>query len=875
MAGATYRRLLRLRFTRPRDEDVDEEFEFHLSMRARKLESQGLSPDRARAEALRQFGDVDDARSFCRAEDTRRMRDYRSNLLLGNLVQDLLVEARSLRRRPAFAFSTILTLGVAIAVAATAYGLVHAYLVRPLPYPEPDRLVQVLAGPTRERFPNPPSLARVDWRRVDSVFAETVAWDLDGYTLAGGERPEYVDGAWVSAGYFRALGLSPAMGRGFRPEEYGAGSRVAIISHSLWKERFARDPSIIGRAIRAYSTDRPMDAELITIVGVMPADAWHITRFTELLRPLSVSRFPSLARLRPGMTTTEAQARLNAVIIPQVGPVDSTWHMSLVSLQDEYTYQMRPTLIALLGGSLLLLLIGGTSVAGAQTARAASRRSEIQVRMLLGASRRRVLTQLLTENLAISIAAAVLGALLAGVALGAVGAIAGEQLGAGVPGGADQLSPGVAMLTVVAGLGALVGTIFGLVPSLSALRSAGSTGASRGVVRSAASPALRRGIIVAQIALTMMLLVGAGLMTRTIVAIGSEPIGFEPRNIVKGDLLLPLGHYPDASARRRGARELLEGLGSAPDVRGAAIASPYPFRGTANYSPVTPLGRRAAGDLGPRAAQYIVSDGYFDLLGIQLVQGRFFGPSDDDLSTPATIVSRSLALELWPREEAIGRQLRMGEDTTWRTVVGVVSDTRESIESDQGPEVYLPFTQSPRAFIAVLTRVAGDGVAAGPGLQRQVGAINDVLALANVEPLGDVIGRDSRRQRTLAAVLTVLGALALGIAMLGLYASLTYIVAQRRREIAIRVAVGASPRGIRALVFREGALLVIVGIAMGSVAAIAFTRLLSTQLYGTQPTDPATFAGIAAVLALAALTASVSPARGAAQVDPAQTLRSE
>src|SRR5687767_7396239 len=228
MAESRYRRLFRLRFTRPSDADVDEEFAFHLEMRARELETRGMTHDQARAETLRQFGDIDEARRVCRAEDTKRMRDYRWALWVDNARLDVQLALRTMRRHPAFSVSTVLTLGVAIAVAASAYGVLHAYIVRPLPYPDADRLVQVIAGPSRDPFPNPPSLAPVDWRTLDTVFAETVAWDLDGFTLAGGERPEFVDGAWVSPGYFRALGMRPSVGRGFLPEEYATLTPVAI-----------------------------------------------------------------------------------------------------------------------------------------------------------------------------------------------------------------------------------------------------------------------------------------------------------------------------------------------------------------------------------------------------------------------------------------------------------------------------------------------------------------------------------------------------------------------------------------------------------------------------------------------------------------------
>jgi putative ABC transport system permease protein len=487
--------------------------------------------------------------------------------------------------------------------------------------------------------------------------------------------------------------------------------------------------------------------------------------------------------------------------------------------------------------------------------------------------------QLLTETLVVALGAGVLGAVLAAATLATIGATVGEQLGAGVPGGAGQLPLGLGSLALAAGVGALVGVAFGLLPALSATgrhEAAGTSfGDRRGSASAVASPVLRRGLIVVQVAFTMMLLVGAGLMARTMVAIGNARLGFEPDGVVKGTLLLPLGSYPDAAARREGIARLLAGVGSAPGVRGVAIATPHLYRTPGpGRVPVTAEGRQFLGDLGPRAAQYVVSDGFFETMRIPVRGGRTFSTVDAQ-SAPAVVVSEELASEVWPGENPIGRRLRLDTDTIWRTVIGVVGDTRESVDADQEPDVYLPFTQVTRAFVSLLVRVDGDPAAAGMQLRRVVGRVSDVLALSSVEPLTDVVVRDSRRQRALAAVLTTLGLLALGIAMLGLYASLSYVVAQRRREIAIRVAVGASAARIRRLVAAEGAAVVGLGIGIGVVLSVALTRVLGTLLHEIEPTDPITFVGIAIVLGAAGLGAALSPARQAARVQPAEILRGE
>ena len=884
MAGMRYRRLFRLRFTRADVADIDDEFQFHLVMRTRELERQGHSPVRAREIALMQFGDIDDARRFCRAEDEERMREYRRILWLDNVRQDVLLAVRTMRRQPAFAISTILTLGIAIALATSAYGIVHAYLVRPLPYPDPDRMVQVRPTPTRDEFPNMPRFDRADWRVQDSVFADLVRWDLDAFTLAGGDRAESVQGAWVSPGYFSALGLRPAVGRGFEPREFASRAPVVILSDALWSRRYNRDPSLIGRTIRLQSLDNPRLAEAATVVGVMPPNAWHVNRFTEVLRPLpNDGRFASMARLRPGMSMQEAERRLNALALPQLGKIDPAYHLSLVRVQDEYTYRIRPTLVALMGGALFLLLIAGASVAGAQTARAAARRAEVQVRIALGASRARITMQLLTESVVIAITAAVIGAGLAGGVLATFGDAVGTQLGATIPGGADQLSLGTGMLALVVGMGALIGAAFGLLPALIVTRGVatseslgGTLGSQKGAARSVASPVLRRTLIVAQVAFTMMLLVGAGLMARTILTIATTSLGFDDERVVKGDMFLPPSRYRDAAAQRAGVERLLAGMATAEGVRSVATSFPDPLRNfTGPDVRVRGDAAAARSDSGPPAAQFIVTPGYFDVLGIPVRVGRPFGAQDDSEAPPVAVVSEGLARTLWPGESAVGRRLRVGGDSVWRTVVGVVGETQQPVESTPLPEVYVPFAQDPIPLLFVLARVAGDPRGMAGALQRAVARVDDGLGLANVTPLGDLTDRATNQHRALATVLSLFALLALGLAMLGLYASLAYVVAQRRREIAIRVAVGANAWAIRGLVAREGVLLVVVGLVIGVALSLALTRLLASQLYGVTPTDPGTFASIATLLGTSALLAALAPLRQATRVEPAEIMRSE
>lgn len=479
MTRPRHRRIFRLFSTRVDPAEVDAEFESHLAMRARDLEKQGHSPDRARAQALAEFGDVNDARRFCQAEDERRMHRYRWTQWLESLGQDLSFAARALRRQPAFAVSTLVTLSVAIALAVTAYGIVHAYLVRPLPYPESDRLVRVLPRATGDRFPDPRFFEQVDWSVADGIFAATASWNPDAFTIAGHDRTEVVRGAWVTGSYFTVLGLKPALGRPFEPAEHVESGPAVIISDALWARLYARDPSLLGRAIRVESLEVPDRADLVTVVGIMPAGSWHVDRFTDLLRPLPLGpQYPMMARLKAGMPIAEAERRLNVVVLPQMGSIDSSFRYAVVGVQQDYVERVRPTLAALLGGALFLLLIAGANVAGAQTARSAARRAEMQVRSALGASRARIMFQLLVENLVLATTSGVIGAALAGITLAAVGAAVGERLGTAIPGGSARLALQPGLLVLMIAIGSLIGAAFGLLPAIVLTRAPAGTGSA-------------------------------------------------------------------------------------------------------------------------------------------------------------------------------------------------------------------------------------------------------------------------------------------------------------------------------------------------------------------------------------------------------------
>jgi predicted permease len=873
------RRYLRLphRSKRVIENEIDDEFRFHLEMRERELRARGMSESQARQEALHQFGDLGDAREYCRTADESFERANKRGTWLDEVRQDIHVAWRQMRHSPRFAFGATLTLAIGVAVATAAYSLVHAYLVRPLPYPDPERLAYIIAGPSRAPFPNAPSLQPVDWTPVDSIFDGTVAWDLDGFTLAGGERPEYVDGAWVSKGYFAALGIQPAVGRGFGEDEYtpNVPTPVALISDALWARRYNRDPGVVGSTIRAHSTDRPRESELITVVGVMPANSWHITRFTDVIRPLTTPRMPSMARLKSGSTLAQSVAQLNAVVLPQLNNADPTWKMSAVPVQDEYTYDIRPTLVALFGAAAFMLLIAAGSVAGALVARGATRRSELGIRGALGASRARLVRQLLTESLVLAVLAAALGTVLARLLIDAIGTIVSTQLGVGVPGGAGRLVPGATVFLLALVAATALGAIFGLVPAIAATKMdlAASVRSGRGT-GSSGRAVLRQTLIAGQIALTVVLLVGAGLMLRTVQALRDAPLGFRTNDVIKADMLLPLGRYPDAAARRDAAEHVLTSLRALPGVRSAALVMPYPFR-QGPTSAIGSEGSTASQATLPQATVHTVTTDYFKVMDVALLSGRAFDDRDNADVAPVAIISDGLAARLWPNEAPIGRRIRVGEGEVWHTVVGVTRETLKTVVGERSADVYVPFAQSPRAYTSIVVRTAPGAVVNAFDLQRTIGQVDDVLALSEISSMDEIVAREGAPRRVLAALLGAFSIFALGLALLALYSAISYVVAQRSRELAIRIAIGANGATIMRLVVGEGVTMVLGGVLAGVTLSLAVSRILTSQVYGVATTDVMTFGAIIGVVAIAALSALALPARRAMLVDPAAAMRTE
>jgi putative ABC transport system permease protein len=874
--------------------DVDDELQFHIDMRAEALERQGLSADEARARALRQFGDLDDATRYCTDLDTTAERGRRSMAWLGELRQDAAHALRVFRHSSAFTAATVLTLALAIGASTAAYGVLHAYLIRPLPFPEPDRLVWISGAPTLHDFPRTPSLRDVNWTPVDSLFAATAAYDLDGFTIPGDQGAISVTGAWVSLGFFETFGLRAAMGRLFRADDYRSDTPVAIISHELWTRRFAGDSGIIGTTITAHSTDRPNAARAVTIVGVTPRGFWPLHwRESEILRPLPPENWmPTLARLRRGASLVDTQRRLDAAVRAQLtGQVDSAWHMALFPALGVHSARVRPVLVAVFGAALFMLLAACGSVAGALVSRTAARRNELALRLALGGSRGRVVRQLLTESGVLALFAGALGMAIAWGLVALTGPTIERQLGTTAPGGAAALRPGVEILVLSLVASVLAGVALGLIPALTFLRfdripaTFTSLAVRRGGSARSGGARIRQVVIAGQVAVTMILLFGAGLMFRTIAHIAGTELGFRTDGVVVASMLLPDATYPDSASRRRVMDRLLDRVARTEGVRSVAAASPLPFWPAGRFV-VLAEGSLVDSSAAPRAGVYTVSPAYFQTMDVRLRAGRTFRGTDDHTAPLVVVISEDLARRLLPDAAVIGRRIRVRvphlasfddrDGFPWRTVVGIVGDTKKSFAPNgepDAPDVYVPYAQNPRARQSIVVRTDGSEGAIVEPVRRAVGTIDPAIALSGIESMTELVAEETSQRRGLTTLLGAFAVFALGLSALALYASLSYAVVQRRSELAIRMAVGASAPSILRLVVSEAVVTAGVGVVIGAAASLALGRVLASQLYGVGTTDPTTLIAISLLLTIAAVGACAVPGLRATRTDPALALR--
>ena len=781
-------------------------------------------------------------------------------------------------------------LAIALGIGATTaiFSVVNALLLRPLPYRDPGQLVWAWERTPQGRRAGVSPANFMDWRAQSRAFGQMAAYDFVGFNLTGGPEPEQIVGAWVSADFFSLLGVEAALGRGFRPEEdRPRGERVVVIGHGLWQRRFGSDPGIVGRKIQ-------LNGESFTVVGVLPRDFWFMLGTVELWAPLVLNAgqlgdrearsFDVIARPRAGVSRAQAAAEMETIAARLAAAHPRTnggWGVMLESIEENFLSYFRPTLFLLLGAAGVVLLISCANVANLLLARATARGREIAIRAALGATRWRIVRQLLAESLLLALAGGACGALLAWWGVDLVVALIPGEIQRRIPGGVGAVGFDARTLGFAALVSLFTGLLFGLAPALHAsrpdltraLKVGGAAGEGRGRRRA------RDLLVVAEIALALVLLAGAGLLIRSLVRVQRAELGFDPRHVLR--MGLPMTGAGDSAGGEQAARyrRILERVAALPGVQSAALANNLLAGPRDPGLPLTIEGRAAAapGET-PLAINRVVSPNYFETLGVPLRAGRDFNEWDRPGAPAVAIISRSLAERHWPGADPLGRRLRLGgsqSDSPWLTVVGVVGDVRHPLSAAPQPTVYRAQGQTPRAWMYLIARAAPDPAAlfaAARGAVREAEAGQAISGLGTME---EWLGESVAEPRFVMTLLGLFAAVAVALAAVGVYGLMSYAVGRRTREIGVRVALGAQAGDVVRLVVREGMWLALAGIALGLIVAAAASRLLAPFLFGLDPADPPTLVSISLLLAGVALLACYLPARRAARVDPLVALRHE
>ena len=799
---------------------------------------------------------------------------------MSHLWQDLRSSIRGLRASPGFAAAAVITLALGIGANTAIFSAVRAVLLRPLPFRDPGRLVGI--WDVQPEVPFAPGAAGqiADWQAQTRSFESIAYSDYRWHAAAGPGDPERLLGAAVSPEFFSTLGLAPLAGRALSTTP-GGESREVVLSHRLWRRRFGARVDALGRTLR-------LDGEDYTIVGVMPR-RFDYPDAAELWTPLALTpaerldrgthTYKVVGRLKTGIPLSAAQQELHAIAMrlrTAFPDTDAGHDVRLLDLGRQESDEARPALWTLFGAVGFVLLIACANVANLFLARTIARRREMAVRVALGASRARLVQQLLTESLLLAIGGGLLGLVLAFWGLDVMQKLLPLRVSEATP---VVIDTGVLAFTF--GISVLTGMLFGLAPALSAARPdvaarmdgggrVGSDGPSRG--------RLRNLLVVSEIALALVLLAGAGLMLRTVAALERVDPGFPLDAAATFELSLPAIPYPTAAAQRAFHREALERLGSAPGVAAVGAINSLPLSGTSTNGDFAIAGRPAfPTGQAPLTYYRVITPDYFAATQIPIRRGRAFEEADREGAPPVALVNETMARRFFPSQDPIGQRIRIrwGGDEAWREIVGVVADVRDR-QLDDGPvaETYLPYDQHPLATMWFVVRAADDPNRLLEPIRRTVRALDPGLPVSRLAPLRQVAEDAVAPRRQSMRLLAVFGGLAVGLAALGLSSVLAYSFAQRRREIAIRLAVGADPRDILRLVVREAIRLSQIGIVAGLLGAFGLTRLLAGQLYGVRAADPVSFAAAALLMAAVAVASSALPARRAARVDPLGTLRS-
>jgi putative ABC transport system permease protein len=887
------KRLAELRLSPVREHEIVEELSQHLEEQYEHTFRGATTEEEAREAVLHSLDQSNLIAELTRVErrapaDQLPLGEPRKTNMFSDLAQDLRYGLRMLWKSPAFTGIAVLALALGIGANSAIFSVVNTVLLRPLPYKNPDQLMMVWEDATHQGFPfNTPSPANfLDWRQQNTVFESMAAMAQRSFNLTGAGEPERFDGRRVSANLFSLLGVQPVIGRAFLPEEDQPGSRVVILSEGVWKRRFGGDPAILGRPIS-------LDGESYTVVGVMPGSVdmptiegwedqlWVPIAFDSEEAALRGSHYLEVvARLKPGVTQQQAQAEMTTIAkrLEQQYPEDNTnVGIRLKALHDQKVGNIKPALLVLLGAVGFVLLIACANVANLLLARAAARQKEIALRLAVGASRARLMRQFLTESVLLALIGGACGLALSVVGLGILKTFMPASISQANGIGID---PKVLLFTGLVSL--VTGLIFGLAPATQAshfnlndtLKEGGrDSGASRKGNR------IRNVLVVSEVAVSFILLIGAGLLISSFLNLLKLDPGYRAENLLTAKIMLPENKYPDTAKRVAFFQELLRRVEALPGVESAAAGSNLPLT---YHGDSMPIGVEGIPDPPPGQTPDViyrtVSPGYFNTMGIRIVQGRDFTPQDRLESVRVAVISEKTARHYWPGESPIGKRLKPGSTTAqgpWREVVGVVENVRQNdFAADPKMQMYFSYEQvvslTPNALV-VRTKV--DPLSLATAVRDAVWAIDKDQPVSNIRSMEEIVSTAVARQRFSTMLLGIFAALALVLAAVGIYGVMSYSVAQRTREIGIRIALGAQRGDVLKMTVMQGLRLVSIGVVIGLAAAFVLTRVMASLLFGVSATDPVTYLSIAFVLITVAAFASFIPALRATRIDPIVALR--
>ena len=884
-------------------EDFSAEIKAHLELEIERLREDGLSEEEARARARRSFGNV------LRAEE--RFYERGRWLWWDHFRQDVRYGLRMLRKAPGFTAIAVLTMALGIGATTAIFSVVDATLLHPLPYAEPEQLV-ILQDDLPGVGARDVGLSQPEWLDLQrsGIFQHVSPTWFDENNLTGGSQPERVRILLVAPNYFALLGVKPQLGRGFNPEDHSPGLLPeVVISDGLWKGAFGADPHILDKSVR-------LDTDLYRIVGVMPnrfdapgriheernIEVWAATNFYGMPLPDHPPRNPrilptAIGRLKAGLTIPEAQSRLDALVaalqkeFPEDYPLQSQWTVRLVPLQERVVGNVRESLLLLLGAVGLVLLIGCVNVANLLLARASARGREMALRQALGADPKRLISQLLTESLLLSVAGGAVGL----VILFSTKAFLLRAVPASLP-RLNAVSVNWTVLLFALLVSLLAGVIFGVAPAFHARRLDLTTAlkeASRGSTGSGEQGRTRRLLVVAEFALSVVLMIAAGLLLRSFWDLLNVRLGFQPANVMAVRTRLPAPNDPKndvyATAALEGSflREVLRRARTLHGVEEAAIGDPASvpldesLRDLKHISEgqffFTLEGRAVQNEQPMVAERSSVTPEYFHLLDMPLLRGRLFSELDGDKTPQVAVVNEGFARAFWPEQDPVGKRFKSTRaESPWITVVGLIANARtESLAEAEVPKIYLDLYQARERRLAIFLRGHFDPAALPRQVSGQVQAVDPALPFSGAQMLDETVSASLAGRRFSLEMVALFALTALLLTALGIYGVISYMVNERVHEIGIRLALGAQRSSILQIVLRQGLRLALAGAAVGLVAATIVSRLMAGLLYDVRPTDPLTFAGVALLLIIVALLACYIPARRAVRVNPLDALRHE